>query len=229
MGGGQTLLPIPFLRQLIRFYGDSHRAHGAELPAGEPGDAGQGAGEVPQDLCRRLHPGGRLRGLPGAGAQEPRHVRAGHGHVLAVRQAAGCAPRRRRLQPPQAAKPEPAKPEAREARAGRPPRSAPTTSASSSPSSPPCRPSSRSCRVNRKARCGGAALRRCAHPDPSRSDPARWRKSLPGVASNGPRCCLRSGWGWRFCTGGPHPGPPCVGLLPSADQDSRLQWGGLGD
>ena len=62
-----------------------HRAPGAELPADQPGDAGQGAGALPQAVRRRLHAGRRLRGLPGAGAQEPRHVRAGDGDVLALR------------------------------------------------------------------------------------------------------------------------------------------------
>ena len=56
-----------------------HRALRAELSAGQPGDAGQGAGALPQAVRRCLHAGRRLRGLSGAGAQEPRHVRAGDG------------------------------------------------------------------------------------------------------------------------------------------------------
>mgnify|MGYP003694289829 CR=1 FL=1 len=58
--GSQTLLPIPFLRQLIRFYGDSIETPGAQLFADQPRHADQGAGAVSQDLCRRLHSGRSL-------------------------------------------------------------------------------------------------------------------------------------------------------------------------
>ena len=70
--GTQTLLPIPFLRQLIRFYGDSiERLVPSYL---QPRHADQRAGALSQDLCRRFHPGGGFRSLSRAGPQEPRHV-----------------------------------------------------------------------------------------------------------------------------------------------------------
>ena len=62
---GETLLPIPFLRQLIRFYGASIERFVPSYLQASLEVAGQGAGAVPQAVRRRLHAGRRLRGLPG--------------------------------------------------------------------------------------------------------------------------------------------------------------------
>ena len=83
--GTETLLPIPFLRQLIRFYGASIEKFVPSYLQVSLETPGQGARALPQAVCRRLHAGGRVRGLPRAGAQEPRHVRAGDVDVLTLR------------------------------------------------------------------------------------------------------------------------------------------------
>ena len=76
--GGQTLLPVPFLRQLIRFYDDSI---GRMVPGYLQFSLENLVKE--QEKFRAqfanclLQSGGSLRGLPGAGAQEHGHVRAG--------------------------------------------------------------------------------------------------------------------------------------------------------
>ena len=88
--GTQTLLPIPFLRQLITVLRGQRRTPGAELPADHPRHPDQRAGPLPQDLCWRLYAGWRLRGLSGAGAQEPGDVRTGDGDVLPIREQVAC-------------------------------------------------------------------------------------------------------------------------------------------
>ena len=55
--GGQTLLPIPFLRQLIRFYDDSIERMVPSYLQFSLENAGQGAGPVPHAVRQRLrHP-----------------------------------------------------------------------------------------------------------------------------------------------------------------------------
>ena len=93
--GGQNLLPIPFLRQLIRFYDDSI---GRMVPGYLQFSLDTLAKE--QERFREQfadafsNPAGGLRGLSGAGAQEHRDVRAGDGDVRAVRRQAGDCRRR---------------------------------------------------------------------------------------------------------------------------------------
>ena len=83
---GQNLLPIAFLRQLIRFYGDSMQMLVPRYLEVSIEFAHPRAGEVPPaagaDLrCRRLPLAG------GAGAPEHGHVRARLRHVRALRPA----------------------------------------------------------------------------------------------------------------------------------------------
>ena len=83
--GGQTLLPIPFLRQLIRFYGDSIERLVPSYLQITLDTLTKEQDRFRKTFCRRLYAGWCLRGLPGAGAQEPGDVRAGDGDVLPLR------------------------------------------------------------------------------------------------------------------------------------------------
>ena len=161
--GGQTLLPIPFLRQLIRFYGDSIERMVPSYLQVSLENAGQGAGALPQAVRRRLHPGRRLRGLPGAGAQEPRHVRAGDVdvHARSVRQARRGRQSRRGGQAAGGGKRGPS----------------PTRSPSSRRSSPPCSRRSRSC--PRTATIAGRSRRVQSATGAQRSERSQpWARSL---------------------------------------------------
>ena len=131
--GAQTLLPIPFLRQLIRFYGDSIERFVPSYLQISLETLAKEQERFRKQFAGAFTPAGRLRGLPGAGAQEPRHVRAGDGDVLAR----SGTPRPPAAKPGEEAKAEAPKP----AQARRP---GATRSPSSRRSSPPSRRSSRS-------------------------------------------------------------------------------------
>ena len=80
---GQSLLPIKFLRQLIRFYGDSLAGFRAGLSRHVDGELHQEPGSDAQPhrrSVRRRQPGARSHDAP-----EPRDVRARDADVLALR------------------------------------------------------------------------------------------------------------------------------------------------
>ena len=87
-GGGQTLLPVPFLRQLIRFYDDSIGKMVPSYLQFSLRDAGQGAGALPRRSSRRCFAQTRsaraFEAYAGADPQEHGHVRAGDDDVDAV-------------------------------------------------------------------------------------------------------------------------------------------------
>ena len=89
---GQSLLPIAFLRQLIRFYGDSMQMMVPRFLEQSMSIADQRAGQIPRsDLAglrrrRRLRPDGRSRAAQHGNVREDlRHVRA----ALRARRQAG--------------------------------------------------------------------------------------------------------------------------------------------
>ena len=96
---GQSLLPIAFLRQVIRFYGDSVQAL---LPSYLEYSIERFTGEqqkMRESMSRALDPSGYSAAVvhraAGADAQEPRRLQQGARHVLAVSR----RPARRRRQP----------------------------------------------------------------------------------------------------------------------------------
>ncbi len=85
---GQSLLPIAFLRQVIRFYGDSVQAL---LPSYLEYSIERFSGEqqkMRESLSRALDPSGystaSFNALAGFDAQEPRRLQPGARHVLAL-------------------------------------------------------------------------------------------------------------------------------------------------
>ncbi len=85
--GGHTLLPIPFFAPAHPLLRRQHRHDGAELPAVQPREFGQGTGEVSLHVRDRfLKSCCCVRGLSGPGARKHGDVRAGYEHVDLVRQ-----------------------------------------------------------------------------------------------------------------------------------------------
>ena len=84
---GQSLLPIAFLRQLIRFYGDSMQMLVPRYLEVSIDIAHARAGEVPRADGAGLRRSAAVRPARGPGAAEHGNVRARLRHVRAVRPA----------------------------------------------------------------------------------------------------------------------------------------------